>query len=81
MKVYTSVVKGLTLKVRKFWGKVPTFAEVTGKKVVGGGRFAPLPIINRVKGNYKGKPCRKTKKYIVKTNNVGPFLAKIFVDY
>ena len=46
LKVYTSVVKGLTLKVRKFWGKVPTFAEVTGKKVVGGGGgggFPPTP--------------------------------------
>ena len=29
MKFYTIVAKGLKLKVRKFWGTIPTFAEVT----------------------------------------------------
>ena len=29
MKFYTIVAKGLKLKVRKFWGPIPTFAEVT----------------------------------------------------
>ena len=32
---YSSVVKGLKLKVRKFWGLVPTFVEVTGEKLEG----------------------------------------------
>ena len=41
LKSYTSVAKGLKLKVRKFWGLIPTFVEVTGEKLVGG--FAPLP--------------------------------------
>ena len=43
LNFYTSVVKRLELKVRKFWGLIPTFVEVTGEKlVVGGGRgFAP----------------------------------------
>ena len=33
---YTSVAKGLKLKFRKF-GLIPTFVEVTGEKLVGGG--------------------------------------------
>ena len=47
-KFYTSVGKGLKLKVRKFWRLIPTVVEVTGEKLVGG-LFAPLPILNRVK--------------------------------
>ena len=47
-KFYTSVGKGLKLKVRKFWWLIPTVVEVTGEKLVGG-LFAPLPILNRVK--------------------------------
>ena len=48
---YTSMAKGLKLKVRKFWGLIPTFVEVTGGKVVGD-LFAPPPLslnLNRVK--------------------------------
>ena len=33
LKFWTSVAKGLKLKVRKFWGPNPTFAEVTGEKL------------------------------------------------
>ena len=29
LKFYTSVAKGLKLKVRKFWLLIPTFVEVT----------------------------------------------------
>ena len=36
LKFYTSVAKELKLKLRKFWGLVPTLVEVTRKKVVGG---------------------------------------------
>ena len=44
LKFYTSVIKGLKLKVRKFLGLFPTFVEVTWEKLVGGGGlFAPLP--------------------------------------
>ena len=46
LKLYTSVAKGLKLKVRKFGSLIPTFVEVTGKKLVGG-PFCP-PILNRV---------------------------------
>ena len=45
----TCVTKVLKLKVRKFWGPNPTFVEVTGEKLVGGGAFWPLPTLNRVK--------------------------------
>ena len=51
LKFYTSMAKKLKLKVRKFWGLIPTFVEVTGEKMVGGGgAFYPhsLPILNRV---------------------------------
>ena len=36
LKFYTSVPKGLKLKVRKFCGLTPTFVEGTGKKLVRG---------------------------------------------
>ena len=35
LKFYTSLAKGLKVKVRKFLGLIPTFVEVTGKKLVG----------------------------------------------
>ena len=41
LKFYNSVAKGLKLKVRKFWGLVPTFVEVVGKKT-GRGAFSAL---------------------------------------
>ena len=40
LKFYTSVAKGLKLKIGKFWGLVPTFVEVTGKKLVEGVFFS-----------------------------------------
>ena len=42
LKSYASVAKGLKLKVRKCWGLIPTFVEVTGGKLVGG-PFCPPP--------------------------------------
>ena len=35
---FTSVAKGLKLKVRNFWMLIPTFAEVTEEKLVGARR-------------------------------------------
>ena len=43
MKFYTNVAKGLKLKVRKFWGLIPTFVEVTGKKLGGEWLFGKIP--------------------------------------
>ena len=37
------MAKELKLKVRKFWGPNPMFAEVTGEKLVGAGGFLPPP--------------------------------------
>ena len=58
LQFYTSVAKRLKLKVRKFWGLVPTFVEVTGEELIRGAFLPPpplpLPILNRVKklGSY-----------------------------
>ena len=42
LKFYTSVAKGLKRKVRKFWGLIPSFVQVTGKNLEwGGGLFGP----------------------------------------
>ena len=49
LKFYTSLSKGLKLKVRKFWRLIPTVVEVTGEKLVQGPFCAPMPILNRVK--------------------------------
>ena len=35
------MAKGLKLKVKRFYGLVPTFAEVIGERLVGGGGFVP----------------------------------------
>ena len=43
LKFKTSVEKGLKLKVRKFWGLIPIFVEVTGLKLVGVAFLAPHP--------------------------------------
>ena len=47
LKFYTSVAKGLKLKVIKIWGLNLKFVEVTGGKLVAE-LFAPLSILNRV---------------------------------
>ena len=39
LKFYTSVTKGLKLKVKKFLRLIPTFVEPTEEKLVGGGAF------------------------------------------
>ena len=36
LKFFTSVAKGLKIKVRRFWGQNSTFLENTGEKLVGG---------------------------------------------
>ena len=51
LKFYTSLSKGLKLKVRKFWGLIPTFVEVTREKLVGG-LFAPTPSWTGLMGSF-----------------------------
>ena len=50
---YTSVVKGLKLRIRKFWRLILTLGEVVGKKIVERPFYRPSlphpPILNRVK--------------------------------
>ena len=52
LKFYISVTKVLKPKVRKFWGLIHTFVDVTGENLVGGGRggasFLASPILNRL---------------------------------
>ena len=48
LKLYTSVAKGLNLKVRKFCGLIPMFVEVAEEKLAGGPFPPPPPILNRV---------------------------------
>ena len=43
LRFYTSVAKGLKVKLRKFWGLIHTFVEVTEKKMLGGAFLAPHP--------------------------------------
>ena len=43
LKFYTSVAKRLKLKVRKFWGLISTFVEVTEEKLIGGSFWPPPP--------------------------------------
>ena len=53
LKLYTSVAKGLKLKVKQVYKLVPKFVEVTGEKLVGRLFVSPPPpaphILNRVK--------------------------------
>ena len=60
LKFYTSVEKGLKLKVRKFWGLIVTFVEVTAEKLVGG-LFAPSPVLNKVNSRKKTTKSYKFK--------------------
>ena len=54
------MAKELKLKVKKFWGLIPTFVEVTEEKLVGMA-FLPSPLIlNGV--NLKLEQLQKTKK-------------------
>ena len=50
LKFYTSMTKVLKLKVRKFWGLIPTFVEVTLKKLTAR-LFAPPHSHLRATGN------------------------------
>ena len=56
-KIYTSVVKELKLKVRKSWGLILRFVEVTEKKLVGEGGILQPPFPSSVE--LKGSTCWK----------------------
>ena len=48
LKFYNSVGKGLKIKVKKFWGLIPKFVEITVKNWWVGRVFAH-PILNMFK--------------------------------
>ena len=56
LKFYTSVAKGWKLKVKKFWGLICTFLEVTGEKLVEGHLWVRVRIglkkLPKVSQNY-----------------------------
>ena len=62
------MAKGLKLTVRKFWGLTPTFAEVTGQKLVGS--ILPPSILNMVKSDD-----------IIKSKVMTFIIKKILPDY
>ena len=48
LKLYRSLTKCSKLKVKNFWGLIPTLVELQGENWVGrGGGFQP-PILNRI---------------------------------
>ena len=51
-KFYTSLSKGLKLKVRNFGGLIPMFVEVTGEKLVGVAFLPPPPPPSRIRLTY-----------------------------
>ena len=57
VKFYISVAKGLKLKVRMFWGLIPTFVEVAREKLVGGPFYLPPHPEKGKKCYYKNTFC------------------------
>ena len=61
LKFYTSVTKGLKLKIRKILGLAPTFVEVTGEKLVEVAFLLSPSLLfilkNVTKRNEKAKLC------------------------
>ena len=85
LKFYTSMAKRLKLKVRKFWGLIPTFVEVTGEKLVGG-HFTLPPILNRVKNMFKVTFVTKTNSnmqnsMVVSISSVLDWIATLFAKF
>ena len=63
LKFYTSVTKGLKLKIRKILRIIPTFVEVTAEKKVQKVAKRPLSILNRVTDFFSkfDQICRKLR--------------------
>ena len=83
LKFYTSLSKEFKLKVRKVWGLIPTFIEVTGEKLVGGGLFArplPPPILNRVKSKVVSPPQLYVHATIIKAINDTAYVNDSFLN-
>ena len=63
LKFYTSVTKGLKLKIRKFLRIIPTFVKVTAEKRSKKSPKRPLSILNSVKDFFSkfDQICRKLR--------------------
>ena len=48
LKFYTSLSRGLKLKVKKFWGLILTFVEVKEEKLLEGAFLPHTPILSRI---------------------------------
>ena len=72
LKFYTTVSKEFKLKVRKFWGLIPTFVEVTWEALVGGSPLC-IPLRRNIRlggNNLFAACCRKIgRKKLLKTIN------------
>ena len=70
MKSYTSVAKDLELRVRKFLGLLPTFAEITEENLVEKNRLI-LNRVNKFSDDIFFYP--KVKYLMVHSSNFNPF--------
>ena len=77
MKFDAIVAKESKLKVRKFWGLIPTFVEITGEKLAGGTLFAPSPTphMNRVNAE-----INEVKDKTPNVNNLATTIALAVVE-
>ena len=81
LKFYTSLSKGLKLKVRKFSGLTRTFIEVTGEKLDKRGRlFGPNPILNRVKAWGNSEILEKYQMWVESELSAHSSFKKLNVD-
>ena len=75
LKFYTSVAKGLKLKVRKFWGTNFYVCRSYRGKLLGEGAFCrpPTPTLNRVNGsscpNKVLKICQKSALFLAQSSH------------
>ena len=64
MKFYSSMAKGLKLKVREFCGQSPTFVEVTGERLVGEPSI-PSPSPSWIRVNHQHVCSRHSSRLIM----------------
>ena len=77
MKFDAIVAKESKLKVRKFWGLIPTFVEITGEKLAGGTLFAPSPTPHRNRVNAE---INEVKDKTPNVNNLATTIALAVVE-
>ena len=78
LKFYASVAKGLKLKVRMFWGLIPTFVEVTGGKLVEEAFLSPSPPPIGLKRRIMSPIYKKGLKKLQRQLQTGQHFAKYF---